>query len=265
MSDQWCEQRMWRAVGVDTKCEIVSLISALSFFIIPFRNIPRNIPGNLTLIQCCMCQIGLGTMIFHAGIPKNPLYVVMDYYPMILFGSGLLNLYISQEFKAKHNTYLGQLLFDATWSLFLWLILLTTWALMILYMLDDEMVNIMQDLYNNDEYLSWYNTINVVLVVPMLLVFAYYSYARFTFNVCVKAWALLVLAMAFYFANYLGCQYSYWLAIFHGLYHITMAFALWYIACMGVTLDDSWKLNWFTLTKVDMTRTAFKFPLILEK
>ena len=74
---------------------------------------------------------------------------------------------------------------------------------------------------------------------------------------------LLGIAMICYFVNYLGCQYSYSLAIFHGLYHVAMAFALWYIACMGVTLDDTWKLDWFVLSKVEapIAKMTFKFPI----
>lgn len=91
------------------------------------------------------------------------------------------------------------------------------------------------------------------MALPLVIVFLCYSFSRFTFAVYWKAWLFLLLAMACYFVNYLGCPYSYSLAVFHGIYHVLMSLALWYIACMAITIDTNWKLDWFVLSKVEPT------------
>lgn len=242
---------MWQSIGVNTTCQIFSCLSSLSFFIVPFAGVPGDIPGRLVFVQCCMVQIGIGTIIFHSGIPENPVYVIMDYYPMILIGAALMYLYVSCEFRIKHSSRVDQFFFESSFGMFIFFFLLTSWALLLLYLLDDEVMHILQRAFPDSQYISYYNTINIVLALPMVVVFLCYSFSRFTFAVYWKAWLFLLLAMACYFVNYLGCPHSYWLAIFHGVYHVLMSLALWYIACMAITIDTDWKLNWFVLSKVE--------------
>lgn len=216
MADTWCEKRMWKSVGWDTQCEIVSVLSSLPFFVWPFYGVPSDIPNELVVMQCCMCHLGFGTLIFHSGL-ANPLNTMMDYYPMILTAILLMYIYGSHLFSLRAKFFCTRLLFDCKRSVFAWLMILTCWGLFLCYGLHEDFAVLMGQLFPGGRYFHWTNALNVIMVFPMVMIFLYYSVYYLPINYVYRAWTLLAISEAFYFINYLACQYSYWLGIFHGV------------------------------------------------
>lgn len=250
MGDQWCEQRMWKSVGLSTECEIFSVISACLFFVWPFYKIPSQIPTELIAMQCCLCHVGIGTIAFHSGL-NIPVGGLMDYYPMILTATLLIYMYLSYLAKIKAKFCCVKLLFDSKYSIFIWTMVISSWALFICYGLDSNFQNVLNQSFPGGQYFHWTNVINVVMVLPMIMIFLYFSMYYLPTEYVYRAWIMLAISELFYFINYLACQYSYWLGIFHGLYHMGMCVSIWYVACVGITLNGQWMMEGLFLKQLD--------------
>jgi len=251
MADTWCEIRMWNAIGVKTNSDIVSMLSAIPFFIWPFYKIPKDIPAELVAMQCCMCHLGFGTLIFHSGIP-NPLNTSMDYYPMILTAMLLMYLYVSYLFRIKAKFFCTRILFASGWSSFVFTLLLSCWGLFLCYGIQSDFQRVVSQSFPGGQYLHWTNVLNIVMVFPVVVIFFYFSIYYLPIEYVYKAWLMLGVSEFFYFLNYLACQYSYWLGIFHGLYHVGMCVSLWYVACVGITLNGEWMLEGLRLQRIEL-------------
>jgi hypothetical protein len=194
-----------------------------------------------------MFQIGLGTMVFHSGIRPNPIYEIVDYYPMIVLGAALMYIYVSFEFEQQQTEPWARVLFYSAYSRLGWGFLLSCWVFALFYLLDDEIIVELQASFPGGEYLSYLNTLNIALVLPMVLIFVMYCRTVIPWGKQVRVWLLLFGAMGCYFLNYIVCHQAYILALLHGVYHILMAFALWNIACLGISMRKRWEVDGFQL------------------
>lgn len=251
MADTWCEIRMWKGIGVETKSEIMSMLSSIPFFIWPFYGVPRDIPFEMIMMQCCMCHIGLGTIVFHSGLP-NPLNTLMDYYPMIMTSVLLMYIYVSYLFRIKAKFFFNKVVLESYLSMLLFVFCLTCWGLFLCYGIQSDFQAFVSDSFPGGKYLHWTNALNIIMVFPLILIFFYFSIYYLPLEYVYRAWLLLGVSEFFYFINYLACQYSYWLGIFHGVYHAGMCVALWYVACVGLTLRGEWELVGLKLQRIEL-------------
>ncbi|MFN9942304.1 MAG: hypothetical protein ACK56I_22800, partial [bacterium] len=85
--DQWCELRMWRAIGVETSVELLGVTSGVAFFIVPLFDYPLMWTNLHCALYVALCYLGAGTIVYHT-IPNKEvngqaLVYMMDYVPMV--------------------------------------------------------------------------------------------------------------------------------------------------------------------------------------
>ena len=214
--DQWCELRMWRAVGVETRVEFLGVISCFAFIVIPLLYDFPSVWTNLHIaLYVVMCYLGAGTVVYHA-IPN--MYVdgqafvyMMDYIPMIITCAYLSSIYLWHfaNIAIKMPTWAKFAIFSTMMSWFLFLI--TTMNLISLAIR------------------------NAVMVAPPVLIFTAYSYFQLSKR-SLRTWAMLVASLVLWLINKYLCASQYWLAIFHAMYHIFIAYALWSAGNIGIFL-----------------------------
>jgi hypothetical protein len=212
--DQWCELSMWRTVGVETRVEFLGVISCFAFIVIPLLYDFPSVWTNLHIaLYVVMCYLGAGTVVYHA-IPNmyvdgQAIVYMTDYIPMIITCAYLSSIYLWHfaNIAIKMPTWAKFAIFSTMMSWFLFLI--TT-------------MNLISVAIHN-----------AVMVAPPVLIFTAYSYFQLRKR-SLTTWAMLVASLVLWLINKHLCASQYWLAIFHAIYHILIAYALWSAGIMGI-------------------------------
>jgi len=208
--DQWCEQRMWRKLNVDTNVEIICAITGIAFIIVPYVEPPPEWTDYHIMFHVVFVFLGLGTILYHAfpnfESSNQATIYELDWYPMVFTCAFLLFIYL-----LPLNKYLSQLgvylLYFSFMSWFAFLVLSV-------YHVSVEVRNA------------------VMVTVP---VFVFFCYSVTTFGArSFYTWVLLITSLIIWNVNKAVCDQQYWLATFHGIYHVLMAFALWSAGCLGL-------------------------------
>jgi hypothetical protein len=215
--DQWCEQRMWRSMGIDTKAEIICAVTGIAFIIAPFFDMPNNFTDEHAMFHVAFVFLGLGTIFYHVfpNFESNNQATIyeLDWYPMVFTCASLVLIYI-WPLRRCLNLVGVYLMCVAFMSWFSFLIL--------------SVYHVSVDIRNG-----------VMVGVPVL-VFAGFSVAVLGQR-SFYTWGLLLVGLTIWLVNKYLCSYYYWLAIFHGIYHVLMAFALWSAGCLGLELASDFK------------------------
>jgi hypothetical protein len=210
--DQWCEIRMWQAVGVQTSVEILGVVSGVAFLVVPWYERPSVWTDLHVALYVVLCYLGAGTIVYHA-IPNTEvggqaLIYMMDYVPMVLTCAFLSSLYL---------WHFAKMLYE--WAVFAVLSALVGWFLFLIMSV----------------YLVSVATRNAVMVAPPVLIFT--TDSSFVLGSrSLRVWALLVLSLVLWLINKELCARQYWLGTFHAIYHVLMAYALWGAGKLGIGL-----------------------------
>ena len=214
LADQWCEQRMWQSIGVDTNVEIFAVITGAAFIFVPIIDAPNEFTNVHILFHVVFVFLGLGTMFYHIfpnfeSDGQATIYE-MDWYPMVFTCSFLLMIYIWP--LLRRLTPLG--VYCVCFAVMGWF----SFLVLSVYHVSVEVRN------------------GVMVGVPVTVFFFFSCIAIGSRSL--YTWILLVSGLTLWLINKELCRYYYWLAIFHGIYHVLMAFALWSAGCLGLELAN---------------------------
>jgi len=214
--DQWCEQRMWRELNVDVKSEIICAVTGLAFLVVPYIKPPAEFTEAHVMFHVVFVFLGLGTIFYHLfpNFESNNQATIyeLDWYPMVFTCATLLYIHL-----VPLNRFLSHFGLYVMWFLFVgWFSFLT----LSVYHVSVEARNA------------------VMVAVPVTVFFLYSVFVYGSESV--GTWALLVISLVLWTLNKYLCHHQYWMATFHGIYHVLMAFALWGAGCLG--LHITWQM-----------------------
>lgn len=209
MSDQWCEQHFWSTIGIKTEYrEIFAASTGLIMCLIPFLYPNYQMTLLLYSLEINIIVLGVGTFIFHWWpIDKYDTAKVapLDWIPMILTIGNLLFICIQTFFS-----YFS-MCFKVTSVVFV-----VGWLFVLLYL-------------TTQDYDVWIS--EMLLVLPSSLTLFFVS-----FEVDLhEAWFYLFISLFVWIVNRFACHYWFVLGLLHGVWHITITYALW---CVGVILTN---------------------------
>jgi hypothetical protein len=134
---------------------------------------------------------------------------MMDYIPMIITCAYLSSIYLWHFANVAIKM--------PTWAKFATLSVIMSWFLFLITTMNLISVAIR----------------NAVMVAPPVLIFTAYSYFQLSERT-IRTWAMLITSLVLWLINKYLCASQYWLAIFHAMYHIFIAFALWSAGNIGI-------------------------------
>lgn len=209
MSDQWCEQQFWLNLGIDTQYrEVFAASTGLLMCLIPFLYPNYQMTFLLYALEINIIILGIGTFIFHWWpIDKYDAQMVapLDWIPMILTIANLLFICIYSFFSCF------TVCFKVTSVMFV-----VGWLFVMLYL-------------STQEYDVWIS--ELLLVLPSSLILFIVS-----FEVDLhEAWFYLFISLFVWIVNRFACHLWAGLGLLHGVWHITITYALWSV---GVILTN---------------------------
>ena len=242
--DPFCEQRYWRSRGVaPSVAEPVGVVTGFAMLalalvpniILPNPNlIPTRIPALFYLCKATLAVVGAGTMLFHGLSDANASdwHVsdsMFDWVPIVLMTNAVMALYLS------HLVSLGELAGTLLFAL------LCAWSATLIVLIDSNTRAYFSARAGQANGQDAYGTVlNVLLLVPLCLTLLYAARTRFPPHPDTRyLWVAIAVSVACWVANAHACAATPQLFILHDVYHITIAYAFIFAACLGVCLDDA--------------------------
>ena len=259
--DPFCEQRYWRSRGVAPSVAepvgVVTGFAMLALALVPniilhSSNIilhspsaiplprspsvipPPRIPALFYLCKATLAVVGAGTMLFHGLSDANASdwHVsdsMFDWVPIVLMTNAVMALYLS------HLVSLGELAGTLLFAL------LCAWSATLIVLIDSNTRAYFSARAGQANGQDAYGTVlNVLLLVPLCLTLLYAARTRFPPHPDTRyLWAAIAVSVACWVANAHACAATPQLFILHDVYHITIAYAFIFAACLGVCLDDA--------------------------
>jgi len=243
--DWWCERRMWRGMGVDTRgfSEPISALTGLVICVlvlIPNTKEDRQLPSLFVFVKSCLLFLGIGTAIFHAVEVEasRDAYLnlnIFDWLPLVLACASLLVMYLLPATKGLPNAEL----FAAYLLGLFWFLILVAGMDSVTYEQLDGMVD-------------WGSLLNMFLLVPLLVTLLYYTVTVLKEQSLVL-WYLLLASLVLWIVNYYLCPYWYPLALLHAVYHVVIAVALVEASCLGLVVGGEYEVDqesrWWPMVK----------------
>jgi hypothetical protein len=219
--DEWCEQRMWKSIGIETNgvdpmCAVTGL--AIAFIPILYPVPKPRLP--LLFVQSGLYLLAIGTVVFHS-VRNLQLYVPVninsfDWFPILFVCASLLFMYILPILK----------FFDASSNQII-VLLFVTWSGFLFITADDLTSEGL--IYLLGAYQNFYQLLQLIMILPLVLCLLLYScngYSKELYGV----WGYSIVAMALFLVNTHYCEQWYGLAILHAIYHIIITRAIWIAA-----------------------------------
>lgn len=209
MSDQWCEQKFWLDYGLNTEHrEIFAASTGFLMCAIPFLYPNHRMVLLLYTLQINIVILGVGTFIFHWWpIDHYDVNIIspLDWIPMILTIGNLMFLCI----YTFYDCFTACMKFTSV-------LFVVSWLFIILYI-------------NNLGYEPWISELLLVLPSSLLLLCVSFEIDLH------ESWYYLFISLFVWIINRFACAYWSVLGLLHGVWHITIAYALWTV---GVTLTN---------------------------
>lgn len=225
--DRWCEQRMWEAAGTTSHgAEPLCAVSGLAFVVIPFLYPVPKEPPLFIAFKTSFIFLGIGTFVFH-WIPNMQQNTVLnvnsfDWFPMVFTTAFLVAIYI-YPFYCYFNDY----------AILALMCIVYAWVNFLLMCMDGATYDYFTLVM--DTSFSWGDILNVTLLAPVLALL--FCYTLFYYGSRMgMVWFYLVLSLGLWVINTYACERWYVLSVFHALYHVTIAKAVWDVACLGIEL-----------------------------
>ena len=260
--DWWCEQRMWRAAGVQDlgvseplAAGTGALMSLLA--LIPNADRENKLPNLFLFSKACVFILGLGTCVFHAVEFEQSKRAhmnlnILDWLPVVLSSAVVLSMYLLHSVKSLSN---DALLFSFVAGL--------SWLFFLIIAMDSETYAHLEEELSSTA-LGWGSVLNAALLLPLIVTLFAYSVVDLKKR-SVVLWCLLLAAVVLWAVNYYLCQFWYPLAILHALYHVLITAALLEASCLALTLSGDWEMDpskWWPFVrrpKVRFARGQFAF------
>jgi hypothetical protein len=224
MIDEWCEQRMWQAINMETNgVEPLCAVTGLAFIVIPWIYPVKKITLSLIAVYSGFVWLGIGTIVFHSIRNIHEWGVVninsFDWFPLIFVCAMILFMFLYPMFEFSSNTFNFVVMF-----------LFISWTAFLLMTMDyanfDSMNNIIDGSFN------YSSIINLILLLPLsicLLLYTCFGYGSDLFYV----WIYAVFGAILWLLNTYFCEQIYFFATFHAIYHVVICLALWKAACVA--------------------------------
>ena len=247
-SDPFCEQRFWRARGVDPiVAEPVSATTGIIMVVFAF--IPNIVvagqgkththPRISTLFYLCKAAliiVGIGTTFFHglSDADARAWHVsdsMFDWVPIVVMTSAVMTLYLSNLMNMGELG--GTLVFAG----------LCSWSATLIVMMDSTSKTHFSQENGQSGGQDTYGTIlNVLLLLPLGVMLLYTGVAKFPSHKDIHyLWAGLAVNVILWVVNAYACSTTLELFVFHSIYHVLIAHVFIFATCLGVCLDDA---NW---------------------
>lgn len=222
MIDDYCEQRMWLAINVNTQgVEPVAMITGLAFIVVPLLFPIPLASVNLITLQAGMIILGVGTIVFHTirNEHENEKLNIesFDYVPIVFVLAMLLFMYLHPVFNYCQSSLSLMVIFA-----------LLSWAMFLVVSMDSYTFKSLNDLMNGN--LKSFQ--HAILIIPLgltLVIYSYYGYAAVLSNV----WLYSLTSIVLWCVNYFVCEYVHVFALFHSIYHVLIAIAIWEAGCVA--------------------------------
>ena len=236
--DMFCENSFWRGRGFNPGvADPVCMVTGGVMFLMPFFNNVLGdgpVPPLFWLCKGTLGLVGIGTMFFHALTVERAQelhlnHYLMDWLPITMMCNAILLLYLSNLL----------VLAERGWTVLL--IALCVWSGGLAMLIDSDTKSYLDAQSGGAGGQSVYGTaLNVLLLLPLGAALAYAGWYKEPFRWS-QAWplwsALFIVLLLWVFDAYL-CQTHPELFLFHALYHVVVAYAFLYSACLGVCLDE---------------------------
>jgi len=218
MGDQWCEQRMWRSVNIETNgVDPLCVISGVVISIIPFwfPAVKPQIP--ILFVHAGLIFLGAGTVAFHS-IRDIQSWVTIninsfDIFPIIFVTSSLFFMFIHPVFDY----------FDDQSNLVIVTLFLAWPGLLTLstaYLTKTGIDNALGHILNVNELI---NTLMVTPLAVSLFVYTCMGYG----SELLWVWIYAIVGMICFLLNTYLCELAPILSVLHALWHVTITMAIW--------------------------------------
>ena len=256
--DFFCEQRLWRKYDVnpaaaDPVCMTTGIFMMLMPFIPNARPHQQRLPVQFHMCKAALALVGFGTIIFHYFSAEHARrvhvnYQLCDWLPITLMASSIIVLYFCNLFPRLTETQ---------WTVLLFSVLVWSSALAILMDTDTR------DYYtaatgSAGDQNTYGTALNLALLLPLSLTLMYACWANgHHLRDIWPLWASLAVVLFLWVSNAYACADTPELSMFHAAYHIVVAYAFVYAACLGVCADSA---HW------ELTHTGWCcWPMIIER
>lgn len=213
--DQWCEQAMWTELtGVPQSIEYTAALTGLLICFVPFTSLccwHRPTYG-LVLLGVSFLLLGVGTFLFH-WFPKDPLFIPLDWFPMTITMTIVILLHV---WLINEQDLCAQLIFST---------LFIVWFFTLIFTVTTDTFP--------------YDYMSIVLVLVPVLTFLFHNIfvskylpGDITTEIA-QIWALLIFSLVLWLLNQNLCKQYHWMALFHSVYHITIALAIWWASIIA--------------------------------
>jgi hypothetical protein len=242
LDDPFCEAEFWGTDAIfNPMGTATAFLMIFMAFVNNFEKATSHIPRLFLVCKGALAVTGMGTVFFHATSPATMAnahinHGLCDWFPIILLCSNILILYLSQLLSTRDSTECG------------WVVLLTgvlVWVFVLVVGMDsDTNAHFSAELGTSGEQGQYGTILNVALLVPLALVLAYAGRYRLPWRYFRGLVIALAISVTLWLLNAYLCRQFLWLSVFHAIYHVTIAYAFLYAACLGVAIDDKqWRFG----------------------
>lgn len=235
-NDMFCESSFWRGKGLTLGvADPVCMVTGVCMFLMPFFNNVLGegpVPPLFWLCKGTLGLVGIGTVFFHALTVEKARdlhlnHYLMDWLPITMMCNAILLLYLSNLL----------VLDERGWTVLL--IGLCVWSGGLAMLIDSDTKSYLDAQSGGAGGQSLYGTVlNVLLLLPLGAVLAYAGWYRFRFAQAWPLWAAITTVLLLWVLDAYLCQAHPELFLLHAVYHVVVAYAFLYSACLGVCLDE---------------------------
>jgi hypothetical protein len=249
--DPFCERRFWEndrhiklpiTNPVSAGTGLVIMLMAMFTTNIRKPDTLRTTRESVTTFYLCRASLGIvgaGTVVFHSMDDtmaefKDLNFRMCDWLPIVLMCTNIVVLYITKFERDANECCLT----TAFICMYIWT------CVLVLAVDSNTYEHLTLKWHDPDSPQSIYGTLmNVVLLVPLGLTLATASYYHFPTRSSLYIWSCVAVNLALWIANAYACSDTLWLSMLHALYHVTIAYTFLCAACLGMTIDGAWKVE----------------------
>jgi hypothetical protein len=252
LQDPFCEVEFWNFGPHVWPQQPLSTVTALLMVLMGLKrnrcDATNSDAGNNMFLMCktALVVVGCGTIVYHGFDPstmadKHLNHAMCDWLPIVVMCACILFLYASKLAAAGART-----------ACFIAIML---WLFVLVFGMDSDTAEHMQQTLGSSGGQGTYGSIvNGILLGPLALVLLSATLYHFEWRHAKYLFYSIGISLLMWLINAYYCRQYLWLSALHALYHLTIAYAFVYAACLGACLPPSayqfelTRWGWPTLT-----------------
>jgi len=228
----------------------------------------RNVPLALIFAKAGLSLTGLGTMYFHAVHEYEAMHVfhvdfeMSDWVPIVLMCGYIMGMYSMLVLKKQQKG------FFCLWQSERFISLLFFCVMLWIFVLIVGLERVTRTFFREQVTSEYGSIMNGVLLLPLALMLFYCSVTEFAWQESKLLWYSILVSLVMWLLNNYFCEKFLWLFILHPAYHLTIAYAFLYAACLGLTLDvdsKNHKKKWALVLRLSFFRRGAFWPMIMDR